>query len=292
MTDWIYILSIPAVQNMFVATVIACVLCSVVGAFVVVNRMVSVTGGIAHSTFGGVGFAYYISSVLLVSWLTPMLGALVFGIAAALIMSVTNIKKSLRQDSVIGVLWAGGMALGVIFMSMVDRTVVTPLSYEAILFGDVLFVGADTLLIMAAVSAVVLAVVLLLFRELQILTFDDVHARLFGVNIKAMNIILYVIISVTCVMVSNVVGIIMIIALMTIPAAMANLFTYNLKDMMISAAVMSTVLSVLGLFVAIALDCPPGATVVLMLGVAFLSVLGARWAAARLGRGRLSGQGE
>jgi len=145
---------------------------------------------------------------------------------------------------------------------------------------------------MAAVSAVVLAVVLLLFRELQILTFDDVHARLFGVNIKAMNIILYVIISVTCVMVSNVVGIIMIIALMTIPAAMANLFTYNLKDMMISAAVMSTVLSVLGLFVAIALDCPPGATVVLMLGVAFLSVLGARWAAARLGRGRLSGQGE
>ncbi len=266
---------------MFMATVVACILCGVIGTFVVVNRMVSVTGGIAHTTFGGVGFAYFISSVLLVGWLTPMVGALIFGVGAALIMSYSNMKRDVRQDSVIGMLWAVGMAAGVIFMSMVDRTVVTPLSYEAILFGDVLFVGTSTLITMIIVSAVIIMIVALLYRELQILTFDDQHAHLFGVNVPVMNTILYVMIAVACVMVANVVGIVMIIALMTIPAAMANLYMKNLKDVMIYASASSAVLAILGLFIAIAFDVPPGATVVMVIGCAFILVLLIRYLSER-----------
>ncbi|MCL2890795.1 MAG: metal ABC transporter permease [Methanomassiliicoccaceae archaeon] len=273
MTDWGFILSIPLIQNMFIATVIACILCGVVGTFVVVNRMVSITGGIAHTTFGGVGFAYFAMSVLLVSWMTPMWGALIFGVAAALILSLTVHMKKVRQDSMIGVLWAVGMAAGVIFMSMMDRTVVTPLSYEAILFGDVLFVGSSTLHVMALISAVILIITALLYREFQILTFDGANANLLGVNVPVMNTILYVIIAVACVMVANIVGIILIIALMTIPAAMANMFIKNLKDTMIFASVISSILAVLGLFVAIAYDTPPGATAVLIIGFAFIAAL-------------------
>ena len=273
MTDWLSVLSIPLIQNMFMATIVACVICGVVGTFVVVNRMVSITGGIAHTTFGGVGFAYFAASVLMVSWMTPMWGALLFGIVSALILSVTAMNKRVRQDSMIGVLWAIGMAAGVIFMSMVDRNVVTPLSYEAILFGDVLFVGQSSLIIMTVISLAIIVIVALLFREFQILTFDGANARLFGVNVPLMNTILYVIIAVACVMVANVVGIIMIIALMTIPAAMANLFVKNLKDTMIYASVLSAMLSVLGLFVAIEFDIPPGATVVMFIGFAFVAAL-------------------
>jgi zinc transport system permease protein len=273
MTDWGFILSIPLIQNMFAATVIACVLCGVVGTFVVVNRMVSITGGIAHTTFGGVGFAYFAMSVLLVSWMTPMWGALIFGVAAAPILSLTVHMKKIRQDSMIGVLWAVGMAAGVIFMSMMDRTVVTPLSYEAILFGDVLFVGSSTLHMMALISAVILIIVALLYREFQILTFDGANANLLGVNVPVMNTVLYVIIAVACVMVANIVGIILIIALMTIPAAMANMFIKNLKDTMIFASMISSILAVFGLFVAIAYDTPPGATVVLIIGLAFIAAL-------------------
>ncbi|MCL2607213.1 MAG: metal ABC transporter permease [Methanomassiliicoccaceae archaeon] len=268
MTDWIAVL--PIYQDMFLAAVIACILCGVVGTFVVVNRMVAVTGGIAHTMFGGVGFAYFAMSVLMVSWLTPMWGALIFGLAAALILSLTSKMKRIRQDSMIGVLWALGMAAGVIFMSMMDRSVITPHSYEAILFGDILFVGSSTLIMMAIVSAAILVIVALLYREFQILTFDSANAHLLGVNVPLMRTILYVIITVACVMVTNVVGIIMIIALMTIPVAMANLFLKNLKDTMIYASVLSTVFAVFGLFLSIAFDVPPGATVVLVIGCAFV----------------------
>ncbi|MCL2786871.1 MAG: metal ABC transporter permease, partial [Methanomassiliicoccaceae archaeon] len=202
MTDWGSVLAIPLIQNMFMASVIACVLCGVVGTFVVVNRMVAVTGGIAHTMFGGVGFAYFAISVLMVSWMTPMWGALLFGVAAALILSFTSGMKRIRQDSMIGVLWAIGMAAGVIFMSLTDRTVVTPLSYEAILFGDVLFVGSATLHMMTIISIIILAVVALLYREFQILTFDSANAHLFGVNVPVMRTILYVLITVACVMVT------------------------------------------------------------------------------------------
>jgi zinc transport system permease protein len=273
MTDWISILNMPMVHNMFIATVIACLICGVVGTYVVVNRMVSITGGIAHTTFGGVGFAYFIASVLLVGWMTPMIGALIFGVAAALILSVTSVKGGVRQDSMIGVLWAVGMALGVIFMNLMDRTVITPHTYEAILFGDVLFVSRPDILAMGVFLVIILLVVILLYREFQILTFDSTNARLFGVNVPVMNTILYIIIAVACVMVANVVGIIMIIALMTIPAAMANLFVKNLMWTMIYASLISILLAVLGLFIALGLNIPPGATAVLVIGCAFIVAL-------------------
>ncbi|MCK9322892.1 MAG: metal ABC transporter permease [Candidatus Methanomethylophilaceae archaeon] len=273
MTNWSTVFSISLIQNMFMATIIACVLCGVIGTYVVINRSVSATGGIAHTTFGGVGFAYYMESVFFVSWFTPMMGALLFGIIAALIIALSNVSNTIRQDSMIGALWAVGMALGVIFLCFTNRSVVTPHSYESILFGNVMFVSSNTLITMGILAIIIVAIVIYLYRDLQILTFDSIHARLSGIDVTLLNIVLYVMIAVACVMVSNVVGIVMIIALMTIPAAMANLYTHNLKEMMIFGTILSIVLSILGLLMAIALDCPPGATVVLVIGVAFTIVM-------------------
>lgn len=269
MTSIMDYLEIPLIQNMFMATILACILCGVVGTYVVSNRMVSVTGGIAHTTFGGVGFAYYVMSVFMVGWMTPMIGALIFGVAAALIMVACKKISDLRNDTTIGVLWAVGMALGVVFMCFMDRSVVVPSSYESILFGNVLFVSTSTLMIMAVVTVLILAVVVYLYRDLQILTFDEIHARISGINVTLLDTILYVIVAVTCVMVANVVGIVMIIALMTMPAALANLFTHDMKGMMVTGAILSVLLSVMGLFIALAYDLPPGAAVVLVVGVAF-----------------------
>ncbi|MBE6514435.1 MAG: hypothetical protein E7Z69_05155 [Thermoplasmata archaeon] len=88
MTSIIEYLGIPLIQNMFIGTTLACLLCGVIGTYVVVNRMVAVTGGIAHTTFGGVGFAYYLMSVFAVSWMTPMIGALIFSLVAAILMAL------------------------------------------------------------------------------------------------------------------------------------------------------------------------------------------------------------
>lgn len=266
-------LEIPLIQNMFLATILACVLCGIIGTYVVVNRMVSITGGIAHTTFGGVGFAYYLMSVYAVSWMTPMLGALIFGIVAAVVMVVCKRFDDLREDSVIGVLWAMGMAAGVIFMCYVDRSVLVPSSYETILFGNMLLIDSGKLKIMAAVTAMVIAVVAFFYRDLRILTFDRDFAVISGIRVQSLDLVLHVLIAVTCVMVANVVGIVMIIALMTIPAAMGCLRSGGLRETMIRSSIYATSLSVIGLFVSLVTDTPPGATVVLVVGFVFVLAL-------------------
>ncbi|MCK9322887.1 MAG: metal ABC transporter permease [Candidatus Methanomethylophilaceae archaeon] len=270
MTSILDYLSMHLIQNMFLATIFACTLCGVIGTYVVVNKMVSITGGIAHTTFGGVGFSYYVMSVLLVGWFTPMIGALLFSIVSAIILTYCRTFLDLRQDTLIGVIWAIGMALGVIFLSSMDHSVMTPASYESILFGNVLFVGNQTLTIMIILTITVLAIVALLFEDLQILTFDEIHAKISNIKVNLLTLILYVIIAVSCVVVANVVGIIMILALMTIPTAIANLYTASLKEMMILGTIFSILFAVLGLFLALAFNSPPGATVVLIIGLVFV----------------------
>lgn len=274
MVDWSMVFHIPLIQNMFLVAAIACLLCGVVGTFVVVKRMVFATGGIAHTSFGGVGLAYYLMSVFAVSWFTPMFGAILFAVASALIMSIPSISKKIREDSVIGVLWSVGMALGVIFMSLVDRSIVTPRSFESILFGDILLVGTEDIKIIAVLTIISLAIIILLFRDLQALTFDETHARLNGINVAALNILLYTLIALTCVVAMNVVGIVMVIALVAIPAAMANMFSDGLKEMMVASVILSEVMAFFGLILAIGLNLPPGAIVSVVMGAMFIVAIG------------------
>ncbi|MEA4977583.1 MAG: metal ABC transporter permease [Methanomassiliicoccaceae archaeon] len=286
MVDWIAAFSMPLIQNMFIVAAIACVLCGVVGTLVVVKRMVFVTGGIAHTTFGGVGMAYYLMSVFAVSWFTPTIGAAVFAVVSAVIMALPAVSKRMREDSVIGVLWSVGMALGVIFMSLMDRSVVTPRSFESILFGDILLVGNTELKIIAVVTVISLIIIAALFRDLQVLTFDETHAKLSGINVTAMNIILYIIIAMTCVVALNVVGIVMVIALITIPAAMSNMFTESLKEMMIVSVILSLIMAFFGLIIAIGADIPPGATVSVTMGVLFIIAIVVKTALGKIMQGR------
>lgn len=276
MVDWVATFSMPLIQNMFIVAAVVCVLCGVVGTLVVVKRIVFATGGIAHTTFGGVGLAYYLMSVFAVSWFTPMLGAALFAIVSGVIMALPLISKKMRGDSVIGVLWSVGMALGVIFMSLMDRSVITPRSFESILFGDILLVSSTDLKIIVIVTVISLIIIAALFRDLQILTFDETHAKLSGINVTAMNIVLYVLIAVACVVALNVVGIIMVIALITIPAAISNMFTESLKEMMIVSVILSLIMTFLGLIIAIGADIPPGATVSVTMGVIFIIMMVAK----------------
>ncbi len=274
MTDWGMVLSIGLIQNMFLATIMASVVCGVIGTYVVVKRIVFVSGGIAHTTFGGVGFAYYLQSVYLVSWFTPMIGAIVFAVAAALIIGSPRINKIVREDSTIGVLWVVGMALGVLFISLTDHNVVLVRSYESILFGNVLLVSSQNLQVMAVMGIVILSLVAYLYRDLQILTFDETQARISGINVTLMNILLYVLVALTCVFVMNIVGIVLVIALLTLPAAIASMFSNDLRQIMVLATVCALVLSFLGLVLSIEFSIPPGASIVLTLAVFFMLSLG------------------
>ncbi|NLK25268.1 MAG: metal ABC transporter permease [Euryarchaeota archaeon] len=263
----------PFIKRMFLAGILASLACGVVGTFVVVRRIVFMSDAIAHSTFGGIGLAFLLQSVLGWVWLDPMLGAALFAIGAAIILSMGWTKTSVREDSVIGILWVIGMAMGVLFYSLVDPRKVTLISPESILFGSILLINENTLWMMLALLVVIYVVVLFLFKDLQILTFDEEFARISGINVTLTNFILLALVALTIVALIKLVGIILAIAMLTIPAAVAGTFNDDLKSMMLSAVIISLILTTAGSFTAIILDIPPGATIVLLMGAVFLVVL-------------------
>jgi len=258
---------------MFIAGLLASVACGIIGTYVVVKRIVFVSGGIAHATFGGVGMAYLIQSTLAWTWFDPLLGALVFALGAALIMGSDWMKSRMREDSTIGALWAVGMALGVLFISMVDRTKVRVQDPMSILFGNILLIRSSDLLIMGLLVVVILVITFLLFKDLQILTFDEEFAKIAGINVQLLNLLLLSLIAFTTVILIKVVGVILIIAMLTIPPSIAGLFTNRLSSMMALATVVGLSLTFLGEIASLQLDLPPGATIITTMGIAFIAAL-------------------
>ncbi len=283
MTEWWDLLGVPLIQNMFIAGLLASLVCGAVGSLVVVKRIVFASGGIAHTTFGGVGFAYWLQSQFALAWFDPLLGALFFAGSAAAIMALPGLRRTVREDSTIGVLWVAGMALGVLFLHYVDRSKVVVVDPESILFGNILLVDDASLYVIAALTALVLITVTLLYRDLHMLTFDEEFAEISGVRIHALNLILYLLVAVTTVVLINVVGIIMVLAMLTIPATMAGIWSRNLSSMMVWATLLCVIMTVAGLTASLAFDLPPGAPIVLIMTGVLLMVMVGRHVLSRTG---------
>ena len=181
------------IQRMFAASILASISCGIIGSLVVVKRIVFVSGGIAHATFGGIGLAYFLQYTMGWIWLEPLIGAVLFAVGTAIIMSVPLIKQRLREDSTIGVIWVVGMALGVLFINPVDRNIIQMQDPISILFGNILLVQFSDLLIMVLLVIVILIVSMLLFKDLKILTFDEEFAQISGINVVILNLVIFVI---------------------------------------------------------------------------------------------------
>lgn len=250
-------------QNMYIAALLASIACGIIGTYVVVKRLVFISGGIAHTSFGGVGLGYYLA-------IEPMLGAVIFSVGAALMVGITSLRTKIREDSTIGVLWVIGMALGVIFIRMTPGYVPDPM---AILFGNILLVKTADLWLMAGLVIVILVIVSFLFKEFQAMSFDEEFAKISGVRTGGLYILLLCLVALTVVLLIKVVGVVLVIALLTIPAALAGLVTYNMKKMMGLAIVIGIVLSLVGIMLSWVYDLPPGATIILVAGVVFLVAL-------------------
>lgn len=274
MLDFINYLHLPFIQKMFIAGILASLACGVIGTIVVVRRNVFIAGGISHTTFGGIGFAYYMQDVGY-TWFDPMLGAVIVAVSAGIILGLEPIKRRFRDDSTIGILWVIGMALGIIFHNMVnwnnsDLTFVSP---ESILFGDILLIGESDLWIMGGLLMVIYLFIIFFFKDLEAMTFDEEFARITGIKVPIMNLVLLVLIALTVTILIKVVGVVLILAMLTIPAAISNLFTKSLLSMMITATVLGIILTTLGNITSIEYDTPPGATIVLLMGAVFLLAL-------------------
>ncbi len=260
------VLQYDFMRNALAAGVLAAVACGIVGVYVVVKKIVFISGGIAHASFGGVGLGFLLG-------INPVVGALFFTLASALGIGTLSRRTSLPEDTVIGVFWAVGMALGVIFIGLSPGYAVDLFSY---LFGNILFVPTSDLVLMLILDAVIALVVFLLYKEFMAISFDEEFGIVVGVPVERLYLTLLCLIALTVVVLIRVVGVILVIAMLTIPAAMAKQFTYNLKKMMFFSALLGIIFVLCGLWLSYELDLASGATIVIVSGVFFLVSFGFR----------------
>ena len=264
-------------RNALLAGLLASVICGVIGSLVVVNRIVFLAGGVAHASYGGVGLAFFLGLPVL-----PV--TLGFSTAAALGMAWVTLDARERSDTVIGVLWAAGMALGIILLDLTPGYNSDLMSY---LFGSILAVPGSDLMLMAGLSAVVLVLAALFSRGLLVMSFDAEFARSRGVPVRFLHFLLMGLVAVCVVMVIRVVGLILVMALLTIPPFMAERRASSLPGMMLLSACLSAVFCVAGLYLSFALDLTSGASIIAVACVGF--VLSLAWPVKR-SAGRSAGR--
>ncbi len=253
-------------RNALAAGVLVSLACGIVGTYVVVNRIVFISGGVAHAAYGGIGLGYYLG-------LNPVWGAVVFSLAAALGMGVVQRRTRERADTIIGVMWAVGMAIGIILIDLTPGYKADLMSY---LFGSILAVPTTDLWLMVGLDVVLLAVVRLLYKELVAVSFDETYAAISGVPVDAIQMLLICLIGLTAVMMMRVVGLIMVIALLTIPAAIAGMYVSDMRRMMVVASGLGILFTVTGLWLSYVSNLTSGATIILVAGVGYLVALAAR----------------
>lgn len=253
------ILQYTFMQNAFLAAVLVSVACGLVGTYVVVKRIVFISGGISHAAFGGIGLGYFLG-------VNPILAAIPFSIASALLMGLTSKKVKVSEDTAIGILWSLGMAIGIIFINLTPGYVPDLMSY---LFGSILTVPTSDLVIMFILDIIIITLVYLLRREFQGISFDEEFSQVMGMHTTAIYLILLSLVALSVVVMIKVVGVILVIALLTIPAAIAKQYTYHLGRMMFISVILGMILTTGGLYISYLFNLASGATIVLVLGLGF-----------------------
>lgn len=265
-------LSYTFMQNALWAGVLAGVICGVIGALVVANRIVFLAGAVAHAAYGGVGLAFFMG------W--PVLPCTVgFSVAAGGAMATATSKGLDRADRAIGALWAGGMACGILLMDFTPGYNADLMSY---LFGSIMAVPRTDVWLMAVLAAVVLGVVLVYYKGFVALSFDREYARTRGVPVAMLHFLLLAMVGVSVVMVIRVVGLILVIALLSIPAGIAQSRSRSLLGMMCLSSVLAVGFCVAGLALSYAYDLTSGAAIIAVAVVVYC--VDAGWHALR-GRG-------
>ena len=251
-------------RNALLAGLLASITCGVIGTLVVVNRIVFLAGGIAHAAYGGIGLAFFLG-------IPYMFGTFGFSLVIAMIMAVMTVRDRHRSDTVIGVLWAVGMAVGVILLDLTPGYNVDLMSY---LFGSILTVPTADLWVMTGMAVAVTGLVGFFYNAFLAMSYDGEFAKLRGVPVGGLYFLLLGMISVCVVMVIQVVGLILVIAMLTIPPYIAEKFSESLLRMMVLSCLISCLFTMLGLWISYRCNLTSGATIILVNGAAFfISIL-------------------
>ena len=247
-------------QNAMLGALLTSIACGIVGSYVVVRRLVFISGGITHASFGGLGLGIYLG-------INPIISGLIFAILSALGVEWMSKKQGVREDSAIAVFWAFGMALGVIFIFLTPGF--AP-NLSTFLFGNILTITQLDLVLNAILILLLFVFFGLFFYPILFVAFDNEYARSQKMPVRFIEYGMMIFIAITIVLTSRMIGIILLISLLTIPQITANLFTANFRTIIYSSVAIGFIGCVSGLFLSYYLNVPSGAFIIFMLVIIYL----------------------
>jgi ABC-type Mn2+/Zn2+ transport system permease subunit len=253
------ILGYSFMQRAILASLLIGTVTAVIGVYVVLRGLAFIGAGIAHASFGGVALGFLLG-------VNPVLSAVGFCLATAWGIAWASERAQIREDTAIGIFFAATMALGILFIGLMDRYNVDLFGY---LFGSVLSVTREDLWLSGGLGLGVLAIVALFFKEFLLITFDPEMAQVSGIPVRAMYRLLLSIMALTIVVSIKVVGIILVSAMIVIPAASAYQLTEDFRRMMAVAVLIGNAAAIGGLLLSYRLNTASGATMVLTATVVF-----------------------
>ena len=242
------------VQHALIAGVLVSIAAGIIGSLIVVNRMVFLAGGIAHASYGGIGMALYFGFPI-------FLGASLFSIFSALLVANLTLNRRNRIDTFIGLIWAVGMAIGIVFIDLTPGYNVDLMSY---LFGSILAVGTQDLYFMGGLLVLIVAAVSLWYRQILAVSYDSEYAALRGVNVRFFYTLILILSALTVVIAIKVVGLILVIAMLTIPVYIAEKLSNSLWQMMLISGFVATLFTLLGLWLSYTYNLTSGASIILV----------------------------
>ena len=253
----------------FIMGGLASICFGIIGTFVTIKKIGYLAGAISHCVFGGIGLALFLQVRMGLVWFDPIFGAVIAAVIAAVIVGLVTLHAKEREDTIIGTLWAVGMASGILLID------ITPgyFNLASYLFGDILLISERDLLYVASLDIVVLGIFILFFNRFFGVCFDDEFTSLRGINTTFFYLLLLILTALTVVLLVRIVGIVLVIALLTIPPAIASFYAKRLWQMMIYSIFICLFFTWAGLGVSYSLSLSSGPTIIVISGIAYLVLI-------------------
>lgn len=239
-------------QHALLGSLLASIACGIIGTYIVTRRLVFISGGITHASFGGIGLGLY-------AGINPLLSASLFAVFSAFGVEWLGKRRDMREDSAIAVFWTLGMALGIIFTFLAPGF--TP-DLSAYLFGNVLTITGGDLIFLSVVTLALLLFFGSMLNAIICVAFDREFARSQGLPVTLIEYTLMLFIALTIVACLRMIGIVLVISLLTLPQMTANLFTNNFKRMMLLSVVIGYLGCLGGLWFSFRFNVPSGASII------------------------------
>jgi len=248
------------IQHALTAALLSSIACGIIGTIIIEKKMVMMSGGIAHTAFGGIGLGYFLG-------IEPIIGALGFSTSAALGIAAIRRNTATNPDVLVGIFWPLGMALGIVFIALTPGY---PPDMSSYLFGDILTVSRRDLVYMVWLDLIIISTVVIYFNLIKAYLFDEDFSTALGLNMALIDYLTFVLIAVTVVVIIRVVGIILILALLCVPPTIARIFTYNLARIMVFSIGLGVILCLTGLWASYTLQISTGASIVITAAIAYI----------------------